>query len=186
MNNKLKLALISALIILIFGTGTALADDPLEHEKGLLFFKIDDPVGDNTGKIDIVSAKFVFNNSTGDYKMIWKATTDEPFIDKFRVNLNLYNADTGTTAQDPSWFIDWRQSATWFDLDKETKMVMVKGNNPRLLSWEAGDRVALSGPNPIGVPDGIQAFGAGCVDLVFPYPRDSIGVGQYVIIEEMD
>jgi hypothetical protein len=186
MYNKFKLAFVLIVLLSILATGSALADMSLEKEKDLLFFKMEDPEGDNTGQIDLVRVKFIFSNTTGDYTMIWKATNENPFIGNFRVNLNLFNADTGTTAQNPSWFIDWRQSATWFNLTKRTKMVMVKGNNPRLLAWEAGDRVALSGPIPLGVPDGIPAFGASCVDLVFPYPRDSIGVGQYAVIQEMD
>lgn len=109
-----------------------------------------------------------------------------PFVGYFRVNLNLFNADTDTTAQDPSWFIDWNPDTTFFNLAEPTKKIVVKGNNPRLLAWEAGDRVALSGPIPLGVPDGISAFRAAVVDLVFPYPRDRIGEGQYVTVQEMD
>src|SRR5882724_11154883 len=63
-----------------------------------LVFSFADPVGDNTGAIDVTAMSFDFDNATGDYTITLTATTANPFVGQFRVNINLFNPDAITIA----------------------------------------------------------------------------------------
>jgi hypothetical protein len=105
--------------------------------------------------VDLVRLELAFDPSTGDYELIWEADPAHPFVGTFRLNANLYNSDTGSSSQDPSFFSD-----TFNDLTLATPQTIVRltGNNSRLSSWAAGDRVAPSCPDPLGCPTGVGGF----------------------------
>ena len=146
-----------------------------------LTLSFSDPVGDNTGAVDLVGLTFNFDNSTGNYQIDLTADAANPFLGNFRLNINLFNVDTGTTAQDPSFFSD---TVNDFNLAVATTMLSLVGTNSRLLSWDPGDRIAVSGPLPLGVPDGVAAFGSSVLDLPDTTSFDNMAPGEFSILGE--
>jgi hypothetical protein len=117
---------------------------------------VTDPVGDNTGPVDVIGMDFEFNNETGNYTILLTATDAEPFAGDFRVNINLFNLDVGTTADDPSWFQD---TINDFSLLVPSTALLLSGTNARLLSWDTGDRILLNNlPDGTPHPDGGTLF----------------------------
>ena len=116
-----------------------------------------DPSGDWDPPInvDLVRLELAFDPATGDYELSWEADPAHPFVGTFRLNANLYNPDTGSNAQDPAFFNDTFND---FTLAAPQTVVRLTGNNPRLSSWSAGDRVTASCPDPIGCPDAVSTF----------------------------
>jgi len=120
-----------------------------------LFFSITDPVGDHTGAIDIGSMLFAFDNATGDYEIGLTAAAANPFLGNFRININLFNPDTGTTAQDPSVFSDVLND---FSLSTAITTITLTGTNSHLLAWDSGDNVFTNSLAGTGNPDGSTLF----------------------------
>ena len=69
-----------------------------------LKYTLTDPAGDHTGDIDVVMLEFLFDNATGDYEITLRATVPNPFLGVFRVRIALFNPDTGSQTQNPSFF----------------------------------------------------------------------------------
>lgn len=138
-----------ALLVLQLGVAVAHAQGPN------LSFTFVDPVGDHTGEIDVVSMEFRFDNTTGDYEIVLTANPAFPFTGYFRININLFNPDTGFgTQRFPSVFND---VANDFNQSYSTTTITLSGTNPCLVYWEAGDRVATNS-EPFGNPDGTALF----------------------------
>ena len=117
---------------------------------------VTDPVGDSTGPVDVIGMDFEFNNETGNYTILLTATDAEPFAGDFRVNINLFNLDVGTTADDPSYFQD---TINDFSLLVSSTAMLLSGTNSRLLSWDTGDRILLNNlPDGTPHPDGGTLF----------------------------
>lgn len=95
----------------------------------------------------------------------------------FRINVNLFNPDTGTLNPVPSFFSDTANDIT---LIAPATVQTLSGVNSNLRSWDAGDRVAI-GSAAFGNPDGISAFGSTVHDLPGgPFVRDMIGTTDNV------
>ena len=125
-----------------------------------------DPAFDQLGASpDLVQLRFAFDNATGNYVIELKATNENPFLGDFRVNINLFNLDVGTTARDPSFFNDTMND---FSLTAPTTTLSLTGNDSRLISWNAGDRIMPNNfPDGSPSPDGVTLFrsGVGVVSL---------------------
>ncbi|MFQ5775056.1 MAG: PEP-CTERM sorting domain-containing protein [Kiloniellaceae bacterium] len=130
----------------------------------LLHFSFTDPVGDQEGSIDLISSVVTFDNATGDYAIVVTADPNNPFLGDFRLNFNLFNPDVGTTNPFPSFFQDVLND---FSLSAPQTVISLTGRNIRLIAWQAGDRVAATGPNPLGLPDilGLGGFFSGVIPL---------------------
>jgi len=123
----------------------------------ILTFSFSDPLGDNTGDApDLSHLEFVFDNASGDYQIMSTATELHAFSGNFRLNINLFNSDLGTS-QFPSFFSDTLND---FELSTSTTEILLSGNDSRLLSWQEGQRVSV-GSASFGAPQGITAFGSG-------------------------
>jgi hypothetical protein len=138
---------------------TALGASPAHAEK--LEFSFMDPVEDAWGCLpssactttfpnivgpvtDVVSMYFSFDNVTGDYEITMFASEANPFIGDVRVNVNLFNGDTG------DFFSD---NVNDFTFSSPTFFVTVSGSSSLLLGWSEGDQVAAcEGPGGI-VPE---------------------------------
>lgn len=135
-----------------------------------------DPVGDPTGDIDAFLATLVFDDATGDYTFFVVATEAQPFLGEFRLNVNLFNPDVGSTACAVAYLSD---TVNDFDLAAPVRRVTLTGSSPVLTNWSPGDRVATNDV-PFGTPDCNNGFGSGVVALPFqdPYPGDDIAAGN--------
>ena len=121
-----------------------------------MLVSVTDPVGDSTGPVDVIGMDFEFNNETGNYTILLTATDAEPFSGDFRININLFNLDVGTTADDPSYFQD---TINDFSLLVPSTSLLLSGINSRLLSWDTGDRILLNNlPDGTSHPDGATLF----------------------------
>ncbi|MBP7052349.1 MAG: PEP-CTERM sorting domain-containing protein [Phycisphaerae bacterium] len=145
------------------------------------FFTLDDPVGDQTGLVDVVRMDFSFDSATGDYTILLTADAANPFQGDFRININIFNPDTGTMALDPSYFTD-----TYNDYYSVWPVLTftLTGTNTRLLSWDIGDRVASSN-TVFGNPEGVSEFKSAVSELPREplYRQDYIAVWDSAVIE---
>ena len=152
-----------------------------------LTFSFTDPVGDHlqlipvrqlnppAGVVDIVGLVFKFDNVSGDFEIILTASPANPFVGGFRINVNVFNPDTGTTAVDPAFFTDQLND---FFLGTPSTVIILTGTNARLLAWKVGDRVAPCegasfvelGPcqGGLGLPDNVLGFGTGVISFTGP------------------
>src|SRR5262249_44508212 len=115
-----------------------------------LTFSFTDPVGDNTGSIDVTNMVVVFDSVTGNFKITLTATNAQPFLGVFRVNSNLFDA---TRLPLHSYFTDDLQD---YNLATPKTKLILTGTNPNLVFWATGDTVttntqASGGVNPPGV-----------------------------------
>jgi hypothetical protein len=117
-----------------------------------LTFSYTDPVADQTGAIDVTKMTVVFDNATGDYEIVLRATAAKPFVGLFRVNVNLFNPDT---APSNSLFQDVLND---FNLATATTKLTLTGTNGKLLAWNAGHRVATNTLAGLGNPPGSSFF----------------------------
>ncbi len=147
---------------------------------GTLEFSFLDAIGDQSGSTDVVALVFGFDDATGDYTMVLSASASNPFAGMFTVNVNVFNPDTGTTAQNPSFFSNVGNA---FNLGSSTTEIMLSGTDARLLAWLVGDRVAPDS-SAFGNPDGVAFFETRLIDssgsdavwsggstLIVPEPR---------------
>jgi hypothetical protein len=88
---------------------------------------------------NLVSVALTFENTTGDYTIELGASSADPFQGTFLANVNLLNADTGSTSNDPALFLDNINSFVNFPASTSVELM---GNNPVLLFWDLGDRVS--------------------------------------------
>ena len=163
----------------------------------LLSFSFTDPIGDQEGAIDLTGAAVTFNNVTGGYSIVVTADINNPFLGDFRLNFNLFNPDVGTTNPNPSFFQDVQND---FSLSTPQTVITLTGANSRLLSWQAGHRVAATGPAPLGLPDisGLGGFFSGVIRLPVgstlaldniairdrPFPPDVLGFATIMAVPE--
>jgi hypothetical protein len=116
-----------------------------------LSFAFTDPAGDSQADGgDLTGMSFVFDDVTGDYTITFTADAAHPFSGQIRLNVNLFDPDTGSTYVDPAFFQD---TGNDFDLATPTTTLVLTGTNTRLTSWGAGDRVAAN-QYPFGTASG--------------------------------
>lgn len=138
-----------------------------------LTFSYTDPVGDQTGAIDVTKMTVVFDNATGVYEIVLRATAAHPFVGLFRVNINLFNPDT---AAGNSLFQD---TVNDFNLATATTELTLTGTNVHLEFWDAGDQVATNTNAGLGNPPGSSFFRSGVSNfpLGFLTNEDAIAFG---------
>lgn len=127
-----------------------------------LTFAFADPAGDGHSSGDLQGMRVHFDDATGDYSIELRAHPTQPFLGDFRVNVNLFDPDLGTSDPDPAFFQD---TGNDFNFAAPSTRILVTGTNSRLTSWNAGDRVA---PNhePFGSPSGgTGSFATGLMNL---------------------
>ena len=141
---------------------TPLPPTPIPLLNRSILFKDGDL--DNIGEIDISWMEMQFDSATGAYLITLKAHPEHPFQGFFRINLNLFNADTDCTKQGDSHQCLFQDVANDFELSTPTEYVVLRGRTSYLTHWEVGDRVAPSGPIPLGLPPGTSLFRSGVDD----------------------
>ena len=145
---------------------------------------ISDPIGDQFGPSpDLTGMDLNFDSGTGNYIVHLETTNTNPFVGAFRINLNLFNIDAGTTAQDPSVFQDTLND---FDLTEPSTTISLSGISSRLLSWNLGDRILLNNfPDGVPHPDQITFFRSSVVGLPFDAAfenEDMLGIEQQTAV----
>lgn len=134
-----------------------------------------DPLGDSTGRADVIGMTMTFDADTGAYEIVLTADGANPFSGDFRININLFNPDTGTVDQNPSFFEDTFND---FDLPAPLTTIRLAGTNERLISWRAGDRVATTS-EVFGNPSGVTLFRSAVGD----FPLGPPGVREDIIAQ---
>jgi hypothetical protein len=104
---------------------------------------VDDPPGDQSGPVDVITMDLDFDPATGEYSIFIRAGDAAPFVGEFRVNINLFNVDALT------YFTDVLND---YNLTGPQTEVVLSGQSGVLVGWEIDDRVytnSLAGtPNP--------------------------------------
>jgi len=154
----------------------------------MLRFSFDDPLGDQTSTADLTGMDVTFDDSTGDFEILFTASASNPFFGDFVFNINLYNPDTvGGTAQDPAFFQHYTDPIL-IHLSTAVESLAFTGTNSRLMSWEVGDKVA-SANIAFGPPEGSSEFRTRVYDYPVPaeggilYDLLSNGEEYYTTIE---
>jgi hypothetical protein len=139
-----------------------------------LIFFFTDPIGDQTGAIDVTKMTVLLDNSTGQYAIALRATPAHPFVGQFRVNVNLFNPDT---APSQSVLLD---NVNDFNLATATTKLSLAGTSSNLLAWQAGDRVATNTLAGLGNPPGASFFRSSVLNfpLGFLTNEDAIAYGS--------
>lgn len=151
-------------------------------EAQFLTVSFSDSVGDHLGATDLSRLDFTFDVSSGEYQVVLTATLENPFIERFVVGVNLFNADSGSTALNPSFF---HADSETFALGCPVVAYSITGIDPRLQQWKEGDRVAASGPDALGLPDGFSVFSSGLASLSdTTRADDEVGAGEVGILSE--
>ncbi|MCA9240603.1 MAG: hypothetical protein KDA37_10400 [Planctomycetales bacterium] len=126
------------------------------------------------------------NNLTGDYQAVLTTTPARPFAGDFRVNLNLFNPDVGSTTAWESFFSDTLND---LHLASPSQRLILSGSMPRLSGWRAGHRVS-SHSGPFGNPDGISLFHSEVRNTPGQAPTggdnlgDAVGYGSAILVPE--
>lgn len=147
---------VSIWVVFVFGA---------ESPATICSFTFNDPMGDQgQSSADVTRLDMSFDNEDGSYVIVITADANNPFHDDFRINVNLFNPDTGSANQDPSFFVD---SVNDFLLAAPVTEMILAGTNPRLRAWHIGDRVAINSI-PFGNPvdGGIRAFYTGVLQRI--------------------
>jgi hypothetical protein len=131
------------------------------------FVSFSDPVGDHLGNIDLVRMEFRFDSGIGDYEVTYFASPADPFVGRFQLSTALFNPDAGVDGS----YVTFLSEA--FDLVTPVTAISDSGRHPGLFAWAVGDRVAASGPDPLGVPPGVPEFASGVLEPV------SLGVDRF-------
>ena len=147
-----------------------------------LVLSASDPFLDQFGSSpDLIQMNFVFDNATGDYVIDLETTDTNPFVGDFRININLFNLDVGTTANNPSFF---NETSNDFSLSGSTTTLTLTGNNARLIAWDAGDRILLNNfPSATPHPDSVSFFRSGVFGLPLMGPfvnEDMLGIESQI------
>jgi len=121
---------------------------------------LDDPVEDNTGPIDVLNMTMLFDNGTGVYVIHLFASPSAPFIGSFRININLFNEDTGGFFQD---------AVNDYNLAAATTVLTLNGTDPGLTAWNIGDRVYTNSLFGTPNPPGISLFRSSLMSLPFSF-----------------
>ena len=124
---------------------------PTTAHAEMLRVSFTDPLGDHTGGIDIVGFDLTFDNTTGDYQVLFRADSSGPFAGLFQIDVSLFNADAGSSTADTSFFQASKVNAAPAIFPPPTRSGF-SGNSAVLRSWNLGDRIAAS-DLPFGVPD---------------------------------
>jgi hypothetical protein len=138
-----------------------------------LTFSYTDPVGDSTCAIDVTRMVVVFDAATGNYKLTLTATSTQPFLGSFRVNINLYNPSRLPLS---SFFQDALNDYTL--AAGQTKLILT-GTSPALTAWAIGDTVATNTEAGLGNPPSSSFFrsGVGQEPFGFLTNEDAIAFG---------
>lgn len=147
------LARILALPLLLL-TSSAFCSYPLMIHFG-------DPEGDFGGSVDVSDMVMKYDNATGNYEISLRSTAENPFVGAFRIDINLFNPDTGSLSCTPSWFADMSND---YDLAEPAKKITIVGNSGNLRGWTLDDRVATNS-TPFGSADCLGGFFSAVSDL---------------------
>ena len=162
----MKLLTVGVVALVLFAA-YVLAVPPVQaRDTVVLSLSVVDPVGDHTGPIDVVKMVLLFENVTGEYEIILSASATNPFIGEFRININLFNQDLGTTTRPPSMFSDCCND---FVLDNSTTIIKLSGTWSYLSVWGVGDRVFTNSLEGTGNPDGLSLFRSSVTSVPFGF-----------------
>ena len=181
MNNNKRTTLLVAVLTCLAGILIELNTNQARATQ--LQFSFTDPVGDGDAAVDLVKMDMKIDTATGAFQIDLYADQSKPFFGGFRINVNLYNPDAHSTDPTAQLFNDDLNDFTL--TQAETKLTL-SGQDVRLVPWAAGDRVAASGPFPLGLPSAClcTAFGSGVLDWPITdfFRQDRIGEGEYTTI----
>ena len=142
-----------------------------------------DPVGDQTGTIDVIGMVMTFSK-TGHYKIELTASADHPFLGEFRVNINLYNPSVSpktrflSVACKNCAVFDPAVNHSDFNLTvPTTTLTLMTGKSKVLKTWDKGDQVAISSFAGLGSPAGVSVFRSEVANMPFTFltNEDTIG-----------
>jgi hypothetical protein len=119
----------------------------------ILALQVNDPVGDNTGPIDVRKMRLVFNTATGEYRIVITAANKVPFTGSFRINVNLFNPALG--ASYPSFFSHTMED---FQLSDTLTEIVLSGTSSVLTYWEKGQEVYTNSLDGTGNPEFSSLF----------------------------
>lgn len=118
-----------------------------------------DPVGDNSGIVDVVNMDMNIDEVTGYYTIDILADNANPFTGDFRININLFNVTQDEYFQDA--FNDYALGSSTLTA------IQLTGTNPTIKDWLLSDTYATTSLQGLGMPAGTSAFRTSVANLPF-------------------
>ncbi len=164
---KLTMKLPALVLLALFGLMPAIT------RAAELTFSYDDPLGDNGGIVDVKKMTVVFDNETGAYKIVLRASAAHPFVGQFRINIGLYNPDVAAN------FSELADALNDYNLANAATTLTLTGTNGNLLKWAAGHKVVTNSGAGYGAPPWVNSFSSAVVNLPYlnPLSLDLIAQG---------
>jgi hypothetical protein len=179
-----RIPLLGLLLMVLFGGG-------LTARAQYLRATFSDFEGDHLGDTDLIRMSLTFHQVTGAYEVVLESTENNRFGERFVLGINVFNADLGTLQANPTYFHD---EAEVTGQACSVSIHRLRGTNSRLTAWSAGDRVAASGPDPLGVPMGdpfgdpfrVVSFTSGVAFLGDrETPEDAVAEGDSTVLSSV-
>lgn len=136
-----------------------------------------DPLKHQSGSIDVTRMVTNFDAGSGEYELVLATDSPNPCIGVFRIKLNLFNTDVGTTEPDPSFFSDLLNEVA---LAAPERVITPTGTRFRLAAWRAGHRVYTNSLKGTGNPEGITLFRSSVLALSSLVAEDMIAYADTV------
>jgi len=136
-------------------------EDPDPSSSYPEWLMVVDPQGDHAGRIDVTRMLVNFDSGTGDYEIVLTADPSASFTGGFRVAINLFNPDVGSTSRNRAFFSDVRD----YTMTQSGSELRLEGNNPVLAGWGEDHSVNTNSLEGTGNPDGISLFRSSVGDL---------------------
>ncbi len=150
----------------------------------LLTVTFNDQDLDSLGPIDLTHFRLTFAPESGEYEVVFESARGAWFEDGFLLGVNLFNGDLGTSSLDPSYF---HSNLEVKGQDCPSPFIRWTGFEPRLRAWSVGDRIAASGPEPLGLPAGFSVFNTGLASPLDPSVADDlVGDGVIGFVEDVE
>ena len=107
---------------------------PTTAHAEMLRVSFTDPLGDHTGGIDVVGVDLTFDNTTGDYQVLFRADSSGHFAGVFQIDVSLFNPDAGSSTAATSFFQASKMKAARLIAPPPTTSGL-SGNNQAWRSW---------------------------------------------------
>lgn len=135
-------------------------DDPEPSSSYPQWLLVVDPRHDHLGSIDVVGMLLNFDPATGDFEIVLAADSAAAFAGAYRVAINLFNADAGSTSRGEAFFTDLSDHSS-----QSRHELRLSGNSPVLAGWSEGHRIYTNSLEGTENPDGVSLFRSTVTDL---------------------
>jgi hypothetical protein len=173
----------ATILLLAVLLGMTVIDRGAVHAQQVVY-TFTDPVGDQTGPVDVTNLVVIFDFQ-GNYTIYITADPAHPLFGKFRVNINLYNPDI-----DPQFAFfshnctkkcDGFGGNTDFDITTPRTTLRITGHSDVLKHWPSGTRAVTSSFAGLGPPGSLYRSAVNGFPLTFGTNEDCMDCNGFAV-----